>query len=272
MEAPLLGHQRPDRDDRVRPERAHGRARHRPDAAARRELGVVGESGSGKSLRMLSVTSLLPEPRERRRIGPASGTGRCVGLRPRELRKIRGVEVGMIFQDPMTSLNPVFTVGDGRSARRSSIARAGDVPRGSRRPGRSSCSPTWRSRGSDERARSYPFELSGGMRQRVMIAIAIANNPALLIADEPTTALDVTIQAQILRLLQAAGRRAERRADRAHQPRPGRGRRRRGPGRGDVRGPHRGGRPIDELFADAAAPVHTALLGLHTAAGRPNTR
>jgi peptide/nickel transport system ATP-binding protein len=122
-----------------------------------------------------------------------------LGLGPRELRKIRGSQVGMIFQDPMTSLNPVFTVGDQvgeairthepgmsrRKARARAIELLADVsiPRPA------------------ERAGSYPFELSGGMRQRVMIAIAIANNPALLIADEPTTALDVTIQAQILELL-----------------------------------------------------------------------
>jgi len=161
-------------------------------------LGIVGESGSGKSMSMLSVVSLLPETA--RVSGSVQLAGReALGLGPRELRKIRGSQVGMIFQDPMTSLNPVFTVGDQvgeairthepglsrRKARARAIELLADVsiPRPA------------------ERARSYPFELSGGMRQRVMIAIAIANNPALLIADEPTTALDVTIQAQILELL-----------------------------------------------------------------------
>ena len=161
-------------------------------------LGIVGESGSGKSMSMLSVVSLLPDTA--RVSGSVQLAGREVlGLGPRELRKIRGSQVGMIFQDPMTSLNPVFTVGDQvgeairthepgmsrRKARARAIELLADVsiPRPA------------------ERARSYPFELSGGMRQRVMIAIAIANNPALLIADEPTTALDVTIQAQILELL-----------------------------------------------------------------------
>ncbi len=161
-------------------------------------LGIVGESGSGKSLSMLSVVSLLPPTA--RVTGSIRLDGREVrGISGRELRKIRGAKVGMIFQDPMTSLNPVFTVGDQvgeairthhpgmsrRAARARAIELLADV---------SIPKPA-------ERAGSYPFELSGGLRQRVMIAIAIANNPALLIADEPTTALDVTIQAQILELL-----------------------------------------------------------------------
>jgi len=161
-------------------------------------LGIVGESGSGKSLSMLSVVSLLPPTA--RVTGSIELAGREVlGISGSELRKIRGATVGMIFQDPMTSLNPVFTVGDQvgeairthnpgisrKSARARAIELLADV---------SIPKPS-------ERAGSYPFELSGGMRQRVMIAIAIANNPALLIADEPTTALDVTIQAQILELL-----------------------------------------------------------------------
>ena len=162
-------------------------------------LGVVGESGAGKSLSMLSVTSLLPK--NARLGGSVKLNGvELIGLRNRELRKIRGAEVGMIFQDPMTSLNPVFTVGrqvgeaikihNPGMSRRAIDGAAIDLLASVAIP-----SPK-------ERISSYPFELSGGMRQRVMIAIAIANNPALLIADEPTTALDVTIQAQILRLLE----------------------------------------------------------------------
>src|SRR5262245_55100761 len=161
-------------------------------------LGIVGESGAGKSLSMLSVTSLLPK---NARLGGSvklKGT-ELVGLGNRELRKIRGADVGMIFQDPMTSLNPVFTVG-----RQVGEAIKIHNPRMSRREIEEASIALLASvaiPSPKDRASSYPFELSGGMRQRVMIAIAIANNPALLIADEPTTALDVTIQAQILRLL-----------------------------------------------------------------------
>ena len=162
-------------------------------------LGIVGESGAGKSLSMLSVTSLLPS--NARLGGSIKLKGQeLIGLGHRELRKIRGAEVGMIFQDPMTSLNPVFTVGR-------QVAEAIKIHnRGMSRRAIEEASIELLASvaipAPKDRVHSYPFELSGGMRQRVMIAIAIANNPALLIADEPTTALDVTIQAQILRLLQ----------------------------------------------------------------------
>jgi peptide/nickel transport system ATP-binding protein len=162
-------------------------------------LGLVGESGAGKSLSMLSVTSLLPA--NARLGGSVKLNGReLIGLGNRELRKIRGAEVGMIFQDPMTSLNPVFTVGR-------QVAEAIKIhnPAMSRKAVEEASIELLASvaiPAPKDRFGSYPFELSGGMRQRVMIAMAIANNPALLIADEPTTALDVTIQAQILTLLQ----------------------------------------------------------------------
>jgi peptide/nickel transport system ATP-binding protein len=162
-------------------------------------LGIVGESGAGKSLSMLSVTSLLPK--NARLGGSVKLKGvELIGLGNRELRRIRGAQVGMIFQDPMTSLNPVFTVGR-------QVAEAIKIhnPGMSRKAVEEASIDLLASvaiPSPKDRVHSYPFELSGGMRQRVMIAIAIANNPALLIADEPTTALDVTIQAQILRLLQ----------------------------------------------------------------------
>ena len=161
-------------------------------------MGLVGESGSGKSVTALSVLGLLPRPAGR----IVSGSIRFQGLElanadERTLREVRGQGIGMIFQEPMTALNPVFTVGAQimercapivvyrapTLAHAPSTAGAGGIP------------------SARERVDAYPHELSGGMRQRVMIAIALAAEPKLLIADEPTTALDVTIQAQILELL-----------------------------------------------------------------------
>ncbi|HXG45896.1 MAG TPA: ABC transporter ATP-binding protein [Gemmatimonadales bacterium] len=162
-------------------------------------LALVGESGSGKSLTSLAILRLVPPPG---RIEPGStirldGTD-VLALEGEALRRIRGRRVGMIFQDPMTSLNPVFTVGD-------QIAEGirAHFPV-SRREARERAAALLAEVGiPDPRARlaSYPHQLSGGMRQRVMIAIALAAEPELLIADEPTTALDVTVQAQILEVL-----------------------------------------------------------------------
>ncbi|MQA96740.1 MAG: ATP-binding cassette domain-containing protein [Streptosporangiales bacterium] len=168
-------------------------------------LGVVGESGSGKSVSVMSLLRLIPEPPGRIVSGEAIFDGRDLLRIPRsELRHIRGNDIAVVFQDPMTSLNPVFTVGaqiaealtahdptmSGADARGRAIELLGMV--GVPQP--------------ERRYEQYPHEFSGGMRQRAMIAMAIANQPALLIADEPTTALDVTIQAQILRLLRTAQR------------------------------------------------------------------
>jgi oligopeptide transport system ATP-binding protein len=161
-------------------------------------LGLVGESGCGKSVTALSIMRLVQRP------GRIAG-GRILfknrdlfALDEADMRAVRGAEIALIFQEPMTALNPVFTVGDQiaesllvhrRATRREARARAVELMEAVHIPD------------APARVRDYPHQLSGGMRQRVMIAIALACRPALVIADEPTTALDVTIQAQILDLL-----------------------------------------------------------------------
>ncbi len=163
-------------------------------------LGLVGESGCGKTVTSLSILRLIPEPPGHIRPGSfIEFEGRnLLTLAPRELRAIRGNRIAMIFQEPMTSLNPVFTVGD-------QIAEAAIVHQGlSRRRARERAVEMLKLVGIPdpaERVDHYPHQMSGGMRQRVMIAMALVCHPKLLIADEPTTALDVTIQAQILELL-----------------------------------------------------------------------
>ena len=166
-------------------------------------LGVIGESGSGKSVSVMTMLGLIPRPPGRVVQGEAVFKGTdLLTMSKRELRKIRGGPVAMIFQDPMTSLNPVIKVGDqiaeaikvhnsglgddGARARTIELLRLVGVPN------------------AEVRFAQYPHEYSGGMRQRAMIAMAIANSPAVLIADEPTTALDVTIQAQIIEVLKTA--------------------------------------------------------------------
>ncbi len=162
-------------------------------------VGLVGESGCGKSVTSLSILRLVPDPPGRIDSGSVLFRDRdLLALPEREMRAVRGDQISMIFQEPMTSLNPVYTVGSQiveairlhrRVSRRAAHERAVEMLRLVGVP-----SPA-------ENSRSYPHELSGGMRQRVMIAMALSCEPKLLIADEPTTALDVTIQAQILELL-----------------------------------------------------------------------
>ncbi|HMO44705.1 MAG TPA: ABC transporter ATP-binding protein [Rubrivivax sp.] len=163
-------------------------------------VGVVGESGCGKSVTAKTVLKLIDMPPGRIVAGQVLWKGRdLVPLPPAAMQKIRAKEISIIFQEPMTSLNPVFTVGEQIAeslrlheglSRRAALDRAVQMLKLVRIP-----TP-------ERRVRDYPHQFSGGMRQRVMIAIALACQPQLLIADEPTTALDVTIQAQILDLLQ----------------------------------------------------------------------
>jgi len=161
-------------------------------------IGIVGESGSGKSVTALSILRIVPEP-GKIVSGKVLFEGRELTLLSEsEMRKIRGREISMIFQDPMTSLNPVLTVGE-------QLAETyGIHEKISKHEAMTSALSMLKKVGiplPEERLRQYPFELSGGMRQRVMIAMSLSLKPKLLIADEPTTALDVTIQAQILELI-----------------------------------------------------------------------
>ncbi|MCC5876726.1 MAG: ABC transporter ATP-binding protein [Candidatus Sumerlaeia bacterium] len=165
----------------------------------RQTLGIVGESGSGKSITALSVMKLIPQPPGKIVSGQILLNGRdLVKLSERQMRKVRGNQISMIFQEPMTSLNPVFTIGD-------QIGEVFRIHKGMKK--KQSIQEAVRMlelvkiSAASQRVHDYPHQLSGGMRQRVMIAMALACNPDLLIADEPTTALDVTVQAQILDLM-----------------------------------------------------------------------
>ena len=204
MTAPLLEVR--DLVTEFRTERGMVRAVDRVSFAITRRgtLGIVGESGCGKSVTALSIMRLIVDPPGRIASGEIRYDGRDLRtLSDNDMRAIRGNRIAMIFQEPMTSLNPVLTVGD-------QVAEAVRLHQGaSRKDAANEAIEMFRLVGipaPDERVASYPHELSGGMRQRVMIAMALACKPDLLIADEPTTALDVTIQAQILDLLRSLQR------------------------------------------------------------------
>ena len=177
-------------------------------------VAIVGESGSGKSVSALSVLRLIPDPPGRITQGEIRFAGRDImQLTDAEMREVRGGDIGMVFQEPMTSLNPVLTIGrqitetveqhrgmDRAAAHRRAVELLGLVGIAD----------------AERRLKQYPHQLSGGMRQRIMIAMAVACDPKLIIADEPTTALDVTIQAQILESDEGADAAAERRAYHHH--------------------------------------------------------
>jgi peptide/nickel transport system ATP-binding protein len=161
-------------------------------------LSIVGESGSGKSVTALSIMRLVQPPGRVARGRVVFGGRDLLTLGERDMQKVRGAEIALIFQEPMTALNPVFTIGSqieetlivhGRATRKTARPRAVELLEAVRVPE------------PQLRVRDYPHQLSGGLRQRALIAISLACDPAIVIADEPTTALDVTIQAQYLRLL-----------------------------------------------------------------------
>jgi len=162
-------------------------------------LAVVGESGCGKSVTVQALMGLIPMPPGRITSGSAKLMGReLIGLSASEINRVRGADIGMIFQDPMTSLNPTMRVGE--QIAETLIAHKG-VSKSDALQQAVTLLDRTRIPEAAKRARQYPFEFSGGMLQRVMIAMSLACKPALLIADEPTTALDVTIQNQVLELM-----------------------------------------------------------------------
>jgi oligopeptide/dipeptide ABC transporter ATP-binding protein len=169
------------------------------DLYSGKTVGIVGESGCGKSVTSLSIMRLIPNPPGKIVGGDILYKGKSLlGLSMEQMRKIRGNEISMIFQEPMTSLNPVFTIGNQLIE---AILLHQDLSKGEAINKAIEMLKIVGIPAPDKRIKDYPHQLSGGMRQRVMIAMALSCNPQILVADEPTTALDVTIQAQILDLL-----------------------------------------------------------------------
>ena len=228
-------------------------------------VGIVGESGCGKSVSALSIMGLIPDPPGKIVEGEVIFDGQdLLKLSSAQMRKVRGNDIGMVFQEPMTSLNPVLTIGrqltetlelhlnmtaSAASQRAAELLSLVGIP------------------DAERRLKDYPHQMSGGMRQRVMIAMAVSCNPKLIIADEPTTALDMTIQAQILELMQGLSTELGT-AMILHYPQP----RRRGAlcqarNRHVRRLHHRGGHLAADLLR-SAAPVYAGAAAIGPAAGR----
>ncbi len=223
------------------------------DLARSETLGIVGESGSGKSVTALAIMGLLPPT--------ASITGEAgfdganlIGRPDKQLQPIRGNRIAMIFQDALAALNPVHRVGDQIAE---AIAVHHHLSRADLRARTVELLDLVGIPNPIDRAGEYPHQYSGGMRQRAMIAMAIANDPDVLIADEPTTALDVTIQAQVLDVLERV-QDAHRHRDHPHHPRPRRRRRRRRPGTRHVRRARRRAGFGRRRVLPAQPPLHAA--------------
>ena len=221
-------------------------------------LGLVGESGCGKSVTALSLTRLVPDPPGKIVAGEILFEGvDLLKLDTDEMRRLRGKDIGFIFQDPLSSLNPTLTIGYQISE--SIRQHMGLSPKAAKDRVIELLAKVGIPRPAD-RLNDYPFQFSGGMRQRAMIAIALACDPKLLLADEPTTALDVTIQAQILELIRTPVRGVQDgRAD--DHPRPGHRRRHVRPDQRHVRRPHRrDGRTSTSMFDNPRMPYTWGLL------------